>query len=66
MELLRSELTSEEEVRNREVVVMLDKRILNEQKLGELFDLKVKVNFENESEDDTWVDFPMLSLTLNA
>lgn len=66
VELLRSELVSGEEVGNGEVVVRLDKRILNEQKLGDQFDLRVNVNFENETDDDTWVEFPTLSLTLNA
>lgn len=67
VELLRSELTSEEEVRDREVVVNLDKRILSEQKLGGFFTLEVRVNFENEVEQkDTWFDFPSLDLTLIA
>jgi hypothetical protein len=45
---------------------MLDKRILNEQKINGPFDLKVKVNFENEADGDTWVDFPSLNLQLIA
>ncbi|HDS1680417.1 TPA: hypothetical protein QEM39_001939 [Pseudomonas putida] len=65
VELLRSEFASEEEVRNREVVVKLDKGILGEQKLGGNFLLDVKVNFENTGQDDTWFDFPGLDLTLN-
>ncbi len=62
--VLRSSPVSEQEVRDREVVVILDKRILNEQKIGEPFDLKVSINFENEGADDTWFDFPPLNLKL--
>jgi hypothetical protein len=65
VELLRNDLVSEEEVRKREVVVMLEKGILKEQKLGASFELQVRVNFENDGQDDTWFGFPGLNLTLN-
>ena len=66
VEVLRTELTSQKEVTDRLVVVTLAKRLVQEQAVGELFDLKVRVNFENEGPDDTWFEFEPLQLTRTA
>ncbi|WP_434771070.1 hypothetical protein [Pseudomonas entomophila] len=64
--VLRSADVTADEVRQRNVVVMLSREVLSSQGKGFDFTLEVKVNFENETPDDTWFDFQPLVLTLQA
>ncbi|MBA1187466.1 hypothetical protein G7Z99_00185 [Pseudomonas entomophila] len=63
---LRDADVTADEVQQENVVVMLSREVLSSQGQGFDFTIEVRVNFENETSDDTWFDFPSLVLTLQA
>ncbi|MDR6714643.1 hypothetical protein J2W83_004279 [Pseudomonas hunanensis] len=67
VQMLRNSATTEAESSAGQVLEVIPRDVLAKQKLGELFDVRVSVNFENSgSAQDTWVEFNYLTLTLVA